>query len=85
MPDPVNEDVARGRFVMLNLVRLGAVVLTLFSMLILGDAIKAPYALGYVLLGVGLVGIFVVPQMLARRWRSPSDPGRDVDEKSGPE
>ncbi len=73
MPDPVSDDVARNRFIVLNLVRLAGTALTVVSMLILGDAIDAPYALGYVLLGLGLVAIFATPLMLARRWRTPRD------------
>jgi hypothetical protein len=83
MADPVRDrsgdEVARNRFIVLNLVRLAGTALTVVSMLILGDAIQAPYALGYVQLGLGLVGIFAVPQMLVRRWRTPSDSGPDSD------
>ena len=73
MRDPVSDEVARNRFVVLNLVRLAGTALTVVSMLILGDAIGAPYALGYVLLALGLVAIFAMPLMLARRWRTPRD------------
>lgn len=72
--DPFDDTVARNRFVALNLARLAGVALTVTSMLILGDVIGAPYTLGYVMLGLGLVAIFAVPQILARRWRSPRDP-----------
>jgi len=73
MPDPVSDEVARNRFIVLNLVRLAGTALTVVSMLILGDAIDASYALGYVLLGLGLVAIFATPLMLVRRWRTPRD------------
>jgi hypothetical protein len=69
--DSRGDEVARKRFILLNLARLAGVALTVVSMLILGDAIRASYALGYVLLGLGLVAIFAVPQILVRRWRTP--------------
>jgi hypothetical protein len=73
VPDPFDDAIARNRFIVLNLVRLAGTALTVVSMLILGDAIDAPYALGYALLGLGLIAIFATPLMLARRWRTPPD------------
>lgn len=73
MPDPASDDVARNRFVIINFVRLAGTVLTVFSMLILGDAIDGSYPVGYLLVGLGLFAIFAGPLMLARRWRSPRD------------
>lgn len=73
MPEPVSEDVARNRFIVINLVRLVGTVMVLASMLILANAIEGPYALGYVLLAAGLFEIFAVPQLLARKWRTPLD------------
>jgi membrane protein YdbS with pleckstrin-like domain len=73
MPEPVSDDVARNRFIIINLVRLSGVVMVLASMLILANAIEGSYAFGYVLLAAGLVDIFVVPQLLARKWRTPPE------------
>ena len=75
--DSSSDEVARNRFVIINLARLAAVALTVVSMLILGDAIDASYLLGYILLGLGLIGIFAVPHMLVRRWRTPPDSDRE--------
>lgn len=77
--DRAGDEVARNRFIVLNLVRVAGTALTVFSMLILGDAIEASYALGYFLLALGLFAIFATPLMLARRWRTPSDSGPDSD------
>jgi hypothetical protein len=73
MVEPASDEVARNRFVVINLVRLVGVAMVLASMLILADAIEGSYTLGYILLGFGLFDIFVVPQALARRWRTPPE------------
>jgi membrane protein YdbS with pleckstrin-like domain len=73
MPEPVADEIARNRFIIINLVRLIGTAMVLASMLILADAIAAPYALGYVLLAAGLVEIFAIPQVLARKWRTPPE------------
>jgi hypothetical protein len=71
--DRSGDEVARNRFIALNLIRLAGTALTIISMLILGDAIDASYWLGYVLLCLGLLAIFATPLMLVRRWRTPPD------------
>jgi membrane protein YdbS with pleckstrin-like domain len=73
MPDPVSDDVARNRFFVINFTRLAGVVAVFVAMLILADAIAGSYTLGYILLGLGLFDIFVIPQFLARRWRTPPE------------
>lgn len=73
MPEPVSDDVARNRFFIINFTRLAGVFAVFVAMLILADAIGGSYTLGYVLLGLGLIDIFVVPQVLARRWRTPPE------------
>jgi hypothetical protein len=77
MAEPVSEEVARTRFFIINFARLAGVFAVLVAMLILADAIGGSYALGYILLGAGLIDIFVVPQVLARRWRTPPDSGAE--------
>ena len=73
MSEPVPDEIARNRFVIINLVRLIGTAMVLASMLILVDAIEAPYALGYLLLAGGLVEIFAIPQILVRKWRTPPE------------
>lgn len=73
MADPASEETARTRFFIINFTRLAGVVAVFVAMLILADAIGGSYTLGYILLGLGLIDIFVVPQVLARRWRTPRD------------
>lgn len=71
-PDP-----AKGRFVVMQLVRLSGVVLVLFGILLQARRIEAlrdvPPAAGYILIVIGLVEVFALPLVLARRWRSPKE------------
>lgn len=61
---------ARSRFFAIGMLRLGGAVVTMLGLLILAGRIAAPDLAGYLLLVVGLVDFFVVPVLLARRWRS---------------
>lgn len=67
----MNDDPARARFFIIQAVRLGAVACVVLGMLTASQRIASPAWLGYLLLGVGLVGVFVIPVMLAKRWRTP--------------
>ncbi|MEO6040316.1 MAG: hypothetical protein ABIP41_00255 [Croceibacterium sp.] len=66
-----DEDQARGRFMMIQMVRITGVAMVLVGMLILRGRIHADHIAGYVLLAAGLVDVFLVPFVLARRWRTP--------------
>ncbi|HMO69380.1 MAG TPA: hypothetical protein PKE25_12170 [Novosphingobium sp.] len=65
-PDP-----ARNRFFILQAVRGAGVAMILIGLLILRGEIAWHPAIGWVLLANGLVDVFVIPVVLARRWRSP--------------
>ncbi|AKH42471.1 hypothetical protein FHS61_000241 [Altererythrobacter atlanticus] len=71
MADPVNEETARNRWLVMNLLRLGGAGIVLIGMLIANRTFDAPEEAGYALLVIGLVSVFLVPQILARKWRSP--------------
>ncbi len=62
---------AGGRFLVMSLIRLGGVVVVLLSLLLLNGLLPLPPVAGWIGLALGLVGIFVVPQVLARAWRTP--------------
>ncbi|MCT2559009.1 hypothetical protein N0B51_08450 [Tsuneonella sp. YG55] len=66
-------DRERGRFLVLNVVRLSGAALVLVALLVLNGAIGLPAVVGWVFLGVGLLDVFVVPQLLARKWRTPPE------------
>ena len=71
MQEPVSEDVARGRWMVINAVRLSGAAMVVVGMLMIVGKIAAPQVVGYAILGVGLLDIFLMPQVLARKWRSP--------------
>ena len=71
MEPPVSEDVARGRFLVINVLRLGGVAMVIVGILIAERMFDLPIVAGYILIGAGVIDIFLVPQMLARKWRSP--------------
>lgn len=70
-------DPAKARFAVIQLSRLFGVVLVLLGVLIQAGRIEAlawvPAWFGYVLIAVGLVDTFLMPMLLARRWRSPKE------------
>ena len=71
MEPPVSEDVARSRFLVINVLRLGGVAMVIVGILIAERMFDLPIVAGYILIGAGVIDIFLVPQMLARKWRSP--------------
>lgn len=77
MTEPNSGDPAAARFVMIQLTRLIGVFLVLFGVLIQAGRVEAlagvPRWVGYVLIVIGLADTFVMPLVLARRWRSPKE------------
>lgn len=73
MADPVSDETARNRWMVINALRLGGAAMVLVGMLGLREVIAMPAIAGYIIIGVGLVDVFVVPQLLARKWRSPGE------------
>lgn len=69
----MSEDPAQARFFIISILRLLGVAAVILGILIARGAIGWPAPLGYALLVVGLVDVFVVPQVLARRWRTPKE------------
>ncbi|QVM83386.1 hypothetical protein [Novosphingobium decolorationis] len=66
-PDP-----AARRFFIIQAVRLLGVACVVVGILIAKGGLfaPAPPALGYVLVANGLVDLFLIPALLARKWRS---------------
>ncbi|WP_338466706.1 hypothetical protein RXV95_14310 [Novosphingobium sp. ZN18A2] len=71
-PDP---DPAIARFAILQAMRLSGALLVLLGAVTLSRRFAAlntiPDTAAYAIMAVGLVDFFVVPLLLARRWRSP--------------
>jgi len=66
----MNRDPAMPRFLVIQLVRLTGAALVVLGLLIVNRKVDLPALAGYLLLVAGLVDLFVVPQILSRRWRS---------------
>ena len=66
-----NRDPAAARFWLMQLLRLSGAVLVMIGAAIMAEAIDLPFAIGLVLLLLGFTEFFVIPRLLARRWRTP--------------
>ena len=68
-------DPAVSRFAVIQAMRASGAMLVMGGFAVLSHHFAGlagvPDVVGYVLLGVGVVDFFVVPQVLAKRWRSP--------------
>ncbi len=72
MQDPdKSEEVARGRFMALQMLRLSGIALVIFGLLVINGKLSLPAIAGYVMLAVGVVDALVLPSVLARKWKSP--------------
>jgi len=71
MADPASDEAARNRWMVINAVRIGGVVMVIVAILILRGVVPQPAWAGYVILAVGIVDVFLVPTLLARKWRTP--------------
>lgn len=70
-PEPQTSDPARQRFFTIQAVRLAGVALAVLGALVLARIVPLPEVAGYVLLLLGAADVFILPQVLARRWRTP--------------
>lgn len=66
-------DPAKGRWAMLQLIRVGGLLFILGGMVILSGGVKGPTILGVGLLFIGMFEFFFLPVMIARRWKSPPE------------
>jgi hypothetical protein len=70
-----NDDLARNRWMVISVLRLVGFGTAVLGLLMSQGAVdiagEANRLVGYVFLVVGLVDGFVVPQLLARKWRTP--------------
>ena len=71
MDNRPSDERARNRWALIQLARTGGVALAILGLLIAEGAVGGPGWLGYLMLAVGLAGVFGLPIVLARRWRSP--------------
>ena len=71
MDNRVSDEVARNRWLVINAVRLAGVAMVLVGILGLRGVIEYPRIAGWILVVVGLLDMFAMPLVLARKWRSP--------------
>lgn len=64
------EALAKQRYGIMNLARIGGLVLVLLGIAIARAMVPLPYALGVVVAVGGLLGFFFAPALLARRWKA---------------
>lgn len=67
----MSNDPAMARFFVIHALRIIGVLMVLAGLVIVERGFGLPPALGYGLLGGGLVAVLALPTVLARRWRSP--------------
>ncbi len=80
MPSPEEDARAKGRFMVINLMRIGGIAMILMGIAVLQRMISLPDWTGYLLIVLGMMETFLVPTLLARVWSSnnrnpPSPPG----------
>lgn len=71
-----NDDrIWRNRFIVMNLIRIGATVVVLLALLLWQSDVfvEGGSIIGFPIALVALVISFVGPQLYARRWRTPPD------------
>ena len=75
MTDRPPEDVARDRWMVIQATRIIGFALVLLGILLSRDVIdlagEANHLVGYILIVAGLADGLLVPQFLARKWRTP--------------
>ena len=69
--EPAPDSLAKQRFMVLQVMRLLGVALIVFGILIIQGIVPLPGVAGYVLAVVGIFDAFIMPVILARRWKSP--------------
>jgi hypothetical protein len=81
MNTPTPEEArARGRFIAINAMRVGGVVMILLGLAVSQGKFDLPLWTAYVLIVLGMAEAFIVPLVFSRIWRSERDlGGRDRD------
>lgn len=74
MTQPLSaEDLARKRFLAMTLVRFAGVAMAFLGIAILAGKVDLPMIAGFLFLILGAVDAMIMPLVLAKRWKSPSE------------
>ena len=77
MDEPVSDDTAHQRWMVIQLLRFVGFALAILGIVMARDVVDLAgennRMVGYAFIVVGLIDGFVMPQFLARKWRSPRE------------
>jgi len=66
---------ARSRFIVLSALRLSGAVMMVFGLVVTAGRLPdIPKLVGYALMAIGMIDFLIVPPLLAKKWRTPSEP-----------
>ena len=65
-----SENQAKQRFLFLNALRISGVLFVFLGIAVVRQAIEWPVEVGYLFILLGLVDVFFLPLLMARRWTS---------------
>ncbi len=66
-------DTAQLRYQIISLIRLMAAAQVVLGVVIIGGKLGLPYIVGAALVLTGVLEFFLIPRLLAGRWKSPSE------------
>jgi hypothetical protein len=74
---------ARNRFIVMNVARVGGLVLLLLGVAIARDvlSVQLPWALGAGLAVLGLLEFFFLPSIIAKRWKAGDRARAEADQR----
>ena len=67
---PEDDDAARSRWMVIQIVRASGAIMAILGLLTLEGIVPIPEVAGYCFLAAGLVEVFLLPTLLARKWSS---------------
>ena len=67
---PEDDDAARSRWTVIQIVRASGAIMAILGLLTIEGIVPIPVVAGYGFLAAGLVEVFLLPTLLARKWSS---------------
>ena len=67
---PEDDDAARSRWTVIQIVRASGAIMAILGRLTIEGIVPIPEVAGYGFLAAGLVEVFLLPTLLARKWSS---------------